>query len=107
VVPASVDSPGHIDSPGPAEVTTSLGWDRTTQTCTTASCHGPARPRWTSTGQVSCGSCHGIPPVSPAHTPAMTLTTCVTCHPGTVDAFGNIIATGQSSEHINGVVDHL
>jgi hypothetical protein len=37
----------------------------------------------------------------------MALTTCATCHPGTVDAFGNIIATGQSSEHINGVVDHL
>jgi len=106
-VPSSVDSPGHIDSPGPAEVTASLGWDRTTQTCTTASCHGPARPRWTSTGQVSCGSCHGIPPASPSHTPGMPLTSCATCHPGTVDAFGNIIVTGQSSEHINGVVDHL
>lgn len=110
VVPAAVDSPGHIDSPGPAEVVASLGWDRTTQTCATASCHGPARPRWTEAGQVSCGSCHGIPPVSPGgapHTPDMALTTCATCHPGTVDAFGNIIATGQSSEHINGVVDHL
>ena len=31
---------------------------------------------------------------------------CATCHPGTVDAFGNIIVSGTNSEHINGVVDH-
>jgi hypothetical protein len=37
----------------------------------------------------------------------MPLTSCAACHPGTVNAFGNIIVTGQSSEHINGVVDHL
>jgi hypothetical protein len=36
----------------------------------------------------------------------MPLTSCATCHPGTVDAFGNIIVTGTNSEHINGVVDH-
>ena len=35
----------------------------------------------------------------------MTLQTCATCHPGTVDAFGNIIVTNGTSEHINGVVD--
>lgn len=106
-VPASVDSPGHIDSPAPAEVAANLGWDRTSQTCTTAACHGPGRPRWTSSFEVGCGSCHGIPPAGGSHNPNMTLNSCVTCHPGTVDAFGNIIITGQSSEHINGVVDHL
>jgi predicted CxxxxCH...CXXCH cytochrome family protein len=106
-VPSSLDSAGHIDSTGPAEVAPSLAWDRTTRTCASASCHGPARPRWTSTGEVSCGTCHGIPPASPSHAPGMPLTSCASCHPGTVDAFGNIIVTGQSSEHINGVVDHL
>jgi len=35
----------------------------------------------------------------------MTLTSCNACHPGTVDAFGNIIVTNHESEHINGVVD--
>jgi predicted CxxxxCH...CXXCH cytochrome family protein len=105
-VPSSVDAPGHMDSSGPAEVAANLGWDRTTQTCATAACHGPARPRWTSTGQVSCGTCHGIPPASPSHAPGLPLTSCAACHPGTVNAFGNIIVTGQSSEHINGVVDH-
>jgi predicted CxxxxCH...CXXCH cytochrome family protein len=104
-VPAAVDSPGHIDAPGPARVDAALGWDRASQTCTTAYCHGPAHPVWTSSGQVSCGTCHGIPPADVNHTPAMTLTSCATCHPGTVDAFGNIIVTNGTSEHINGVVD--
>ena len=106
-VPATIDAPGHIDSSVPAEVVASLGWDREAQTCATAACHGPARPRWTSSGEVHCGSCHGVPPASPSHTPGMPLSTCATCHPGTVDAFGNIIVNGRSSEHINGVLDHL
>ena len=105
LVPTAVNSPGHIDQAGPAVVTASLGWNRDAQTCATAWCHGPARPVWTSTGQVSCGTCHGVPPISAPHTPAMTLTSCATCHPGTVDAFGNIIITNGTSEHINGVVD--
>jgi predicted CxxxxCH...CXXCH cytochrome family protein len=106
VVPAAVTSPGHIDSAGPAQVAAGLGWDRTSETCASAWCHGPGRPRWTGSGEVSCGSCHGIPPSDASHTPGMPLTSCATCHPGTVDAFGNIIVTGANSEHINGVVDH-
>ena len=105
-VPATVGSPGHLDHAGPAQVVAGLGWDRASETCATASCHGPSRPRWTSSGQVSCGSCHGIPPSDAAHPPDLPLTSCATCHPGTVDAFGNIIVTGPSSEHINGIVDH-
>jgi len=105
LVPASIDAPGHIDTLPPAEVTASLGWDRTAQTCSSAFCHGASRPVWTSLGQVFCGSCHGIPPVDAPHTPAMTLTSCATCHPGTVDPFGNIIVIDGTSEHINGVVD--
>lgn len=105
VVPAEIGSPGHIDSPGPATVTASLGWDRGSQTCSSSYCHQVARPVWTSTGQVSCGSCHGIPPADANHTPAMTATTCAGCHAGTVDAFGNIIVTNGTSKHINGIVD--
>jgi predicted CxxxxCH...CXXCH cytochrome family protein len=103
-VPADVTSPGHLDA-GPAKVVAALGWERTAQTCATAWCHGPGRPTWTSSGQVSCGSCHGLPPADAAHTPTMRLTDCASCHPGTVDAFGNILVTDQISEHINGVVD--
>ena len=105
VVPTTVDSPGHIDSTGPAIVLATLGWDRNVQTCSNAYCHGPARPIWTSTGQVTCGSCHGIPPSDAPHIPTMTLTSCASCHPGTVDAFGNILVTNGTSEHMNGVVD--
>jgi predicted CxxxxCH...CXXCH cytochrome family protein len=102
VVPASTTAPGHLDG-GPAEVNANLGWDRDMQTCATA-CHGPSQPRWTSTGEVSCGSCHGVPPVDANHTPAMPISSCVTCHPNTVDAFGNIVDS-NGSRHVNGVVD--
>ena len=106
LVPATLQAAGHIDTPAPAEVVAAVGWDRASQTCT-ASCHGPARPVWTSTGQVSCGTCHGIPPASAPHTPDMPITSCASCHPRTVDAFGNIIVTAGTSTHINGVIDAL
>ena len=104
VVPENVTDPGHLGA-GPAPVTASLGWDRASQTCTTAWCHGAGRPVWTSQGQVVCGSCHGIPPGDAPHTPDMTLTTCVTCHAATVDAFGSIVVTNGASHHMDGVVD--
>jgi predicted CxxxxCH...CXXCH cytochrome family protein len=104
VVPATVDAPGHLDA-SPAEVSANLGWDRGSQTCTTAYCHGPGRPVWTLRNQIACGTCHAIPPATPSHNPAMTLTSCAGCHPGTVDAFGNILVTNGTSEHINGIVD--
>jgi predicted CxxxxCH...CXXCH cytochrome family protein len=105
VVPVAVDSPGHLAGPGPAIVNARLGYDHDTQVCTNAYCHGSALPAWTSSGDVTCGTCHGIPPIDAAHDPSMTPTTCVTCHPGTVDATGAIIVIDGSSEHINGVVD--
>ena len=108
-VPATITSPGHIDSPLPAEVTPGLGWDRTAGTCATSGCHGPARPVWTTTGAVTCGSCHGIPPATASHTANMPLTSCATCHPLTVTAAGSIIVTpgpnGATSHHMDGVVD--
>jgi predicted CxxxxCH...CXXCH cytochrome family protein len=87
-VPATLTAAGHLDA-APADVTPSLGWDRDAQTCT-AWCHGQARPRWTSHGEVVCGSCHGVPPNDANHTPQMTIATCVTCHVG---------------PHIDGVLD--
>jgi hypothetical protein len=106
-VPAQLHAPGHLDSPGPAEVDASLGWDRGAQTCSTAWCHGPARPRWTSTGEVACGTCHGLPPADANHTPGLPISACTTCHPRTVDAFGNILLSpdGTTSEHLDGNVD--
>ncbi len=103
-VPATIDSPGHIDSPLPV-VNATLTWDRNAQTCATSYCHGQSQPGWTAQGGVWCGSCHDIPPSDAPHTPAMTLQSCNACHPGTVDAFGNIIVSNGSSEHIDGIVE--
>ena len=103
VVPATITSPGHLDA-GPAKVTASLGWDRSSQTCTT-SCHGATPPVWTTHGTVACGTCHGIPPASAPHTPAMPLSACVACHAASVDGFGNILVTNGTSHHMDGVVD--
>lgn len=91
-VPAMVTSPGHLDSAAPAEVVASLGWDRTTATCTTAWCHGSARPVWTQQGGAACGSCHGLPPATPSHDASMTLSSCAACH-------------SQWNKHMNGAVD--
>lgn len=104
-VPAAIASPGHL-APAPAVVHASVGWDRTEQTCAN-SCHGPSRPVWTQQGQVFCGSCHGLPPTDAPHTAAMTTRDCATCHPGTVDAFGNIRVDAGASEHLDGIVEHL
>lgn len=109
LVPAATAAPGHLDSPLPAEVRASLGWDRGAGTCATAWCHGPATPRWTVTGDASCGTCHGVPPATPSHTPGMPLASCATCHPRSLDSFGNFLFTqgpdGPVSEHIDGDVD--
>ena len=59
VVPTTIDSPGHIDRTGPAIVNASLAWDRIAQTCASSYCHRVAAV-WTSTGEVTCGSCHGF-----------------------------------------------
>ncbi|HEU4734964.1 MAG TPA: CxxxxCH/CxxCH domain-containing protein [Kofleriaceae bacterium] len=109
LVPSQIGDAGHIDSPPPAEVEATLSWDRTTATCSTAWCHGGARPVWNGNDIAFCGSCHGIPPASPSHNPTMKLTSCVTCHPQTVDASGSILITpgpgGATSKHINHIVE--
>lgn len=102
VVPVNVTDPGHLDSAPPAEVTLA-GWDGTR--CANVYCHGPSTPTWTGTAEENayCGSCHGLPPATAAHTPTMTLMDCATCHPASVSPFGGIlVGTGK---HINGVVD--
>ena len=107
-VPTTIGEVGHIDSPPPAEVVAAVGWDRASETCATA-CHGAARPVWTTSAPPVCGSCHGVPPSTPAHAPDLPLSSCTTCHPNTVDASGRILLTsgpgGVTSAHMNGVVD--
>ncbi|HEU5059556.1 MAG TPA: CxxxxCH/CxxCH domain-containing protein [Kofleriaceae bacterium] len=111
-VPAETTSPGHVDTPLPAEVVLAGGgdWRRSDATCRTW-CHGSSEPVWTRVGegQVYCGSCHGTPPPGGLHEPEMQLTDCVDCHPATVDASGLILRSGppgaETSEHMDGTVD--
>ena len=135
VVPDELHSPGHIDTPPPAEVFppgheslahaggAEPSWDRDTATCSDVYCHGGGdlggdgapgvnrEPRWTAVGEgeAACGGCHGVPPVDDDHEPDFGLTDCHTCHGDTVDQFGNIIVTGppgaRESAHIDGELD--
>ncbi len=83
-------------------------------TCSSTYCHGATlqaggtnqAPRWTGgSGEVACGTCHGIPPPSPPH-PAVTggLGVCSVCHPATADATGAIIPASAGGEHLDGIV---
>lgn len=106
-VPSAIGDVGHIDSPLPAEVELASGaWERATATCTGSACHGASAPVWTAgSSQVFCGSCHGVPPATASHSPAMTIGDCSTCHPRSVDRFGNIVFDGATSQHMDGDVD--
>jgi predicted CxxxxCH...CXXCH cytochrome family protein len=104
-VPGAIGDPGHIDSGAPVEVLAALAWDREAETCENGWCHGDAAPRWSQTGEVTCGSCHGLPPTGANHIQDVTLEECTICHTRSVDALGNIVFQGNRSEHIDGNVD--
>ncbi len=100
-------------------------WDHATLTCSTTYCHGGGSdlandkspslhrtPDWTQVdaNQAACGTCHGIPPQDGVggHGPGTSLSDCVKCHPGTIDANGTILVDADGgSEHIDGVVEHV
>ena len=117
VVPATLASPGHIDSAAPAEV--SFGglarargaqpvWQRASATCAGVYCHGSVTPSWSGgPDEATCGTCHGVPPSDSSHVSTMTLRDCVTCHPRTVDGFGSILFNNGMSEHIDGTIDGI
>ena len=84
---------------------TALGWQRAQATCNSAWCHGSATPAWTSHGTASCGTCHEVPPATPAHAGASSIATCAGCHPRVIDTFGNFVFSGGASAHIDGDVD--
>ena len=131
VVPPQIESPGHIDVGQPATVIfTGLAladgaspvWNGTS--CSGVYCHGGGQnmardtsfqlrtPVWTlGTSQAFCGSCHGIPPSTPAHAGINVndLTRCADCHANTVTRTGSIIVSGppaaRTSAHMNGTID--
>ena len=123
-VPATASDPGHrtkpdgtIDTDGRAEITfgprakqngSTPTYDQVNFTCSGVYCHktfqggqGPAAPIWDSAlNGGECQGCHGAPPTNHAQT--LTLATCVTCHPTTVTAAGEIKAGGT---HLDGTIN--
>ena len=116
-VPGSINDPTHID--GTVELTwgslaTSGGaapaFNTGTAQCANVYCHGATlnaggsnhSPQWTQVNgtQAACGTCHGAPPPSPH--PVATLTTCINCHPATMNANGTI---KDKTKHINGALE--
>ncbi|MBI5533439.1 MAG: CxxxxCH/CxxCH domain-containing protein [Deltaproteobacteria bacterium] len=113
-VPAAVDSPGHIDTPGPAELTftamasaqgASPVWNHDTATCSGVYCHGATltggsntTPKWTVVdgSQAACGTCHGLPPSAPH--PKAEPGQCIWCHK---DAFDPATKMPKLDTHIN------
>jgi predicted CxxxxCH...CXXCH cytochrome family protein len=118
VVPSAVLSPGHIDTPRPAEVTFSGRptmqshqpvWNGTT--CSNTYCHDPgngkwggdnATPIWTEPNQAYCGTCHAIPPPDPhPQRPVGGLLVCADCHSNMTPSEDFV----DPARHINGVID--
>jgi predicted CxxxxCH...CXXCH cytochrome family protein len=111
-VPASAESPGHVDGL-PAEVmltgvASAFGhqpsWDHQLTTCGDTHCHGPGStpsvsPSWIAAAPLACTSCHGTPP--PAPHPQ--ITDCSRCH-GDVVAADDVTITDRS-RHVDGNVD--
>ncbi|MBI4817592.1 MAG: CxxxxCH/CxxCH domain-containing protein [Deltaproteobacteria bacterium] len=112
LVPDALDSPGHVDTARPAELSFgaiatarsfSPAW--TSPTCSNTECHGGVgasnpRPTWNvvNGAQAVCGSCHGIPPNTPDHRSA---NDCSTCHLPTAGP-GQTIA--NRATHVDGIV---
>src|SRR5262249_45666460 len=92
-VPPTVDAPGHLVATATAALpgvrATGAGspeapFDPATKACSNH-CHGASQPTWGGgLDAIACGSCHGIPPATPAHDPGLELADCVQCHAATV-----------------------
>ena len=102
-----------LSGAGQRQLPASLGsYDASAGSCVTY-CHGSTltggtdrTPSWTG-GLTGCDGCHGLPPSTPAHQGvASSATACNRCHPGVVDAAGQIVfAADGTTRHVNGAVD--
>ena len=115
MVPGTVNSAGHIDTPLPAELIFSglasgTAWNGST--CTNSYCHGAGlgsgggnaggnatQPTWTTVNgsQAQCQSCHGMPPPAPHPNDS----SCENCHGQVAGPNHTIIAPNL---HVDGTV---
>jgi predicted CxxxxCH...CXXCH cytochrome family protein len=120
IVPATVESAGHIDKDRADVVFGGLAtaggakptWNGVS--CSATYCHGGTlsggsnpSPQWTKVDgtQAACGTCHGLPPPTASGHPPVTGSipaACAACHPGTVRPDGTLDLPG--GQHIDGVV---
>ncbi|MBD3290514.1 CxxxxCH/CxxCH domain-containing protein, partial [candidate division KSB1 bacterium] len=116
IKPADVNAAGHVDSNPPAEIvwgdlaTTegqSPDWNGTT--CANVYCHGSSlaggsqlQPNWSTTDDLNCDACHGLPPMTGAHEQhlAGSDVECSSCHAGYV-----INSEVNDQQHVNGMRD--
>ncbi len=114
VVPASIEAPGHRDTPLPAELTfgrlsktdgATPAWTGTT--CTNNYCHGSfdggktTTPQWTTVNgsQAACGTCHDLSPATGRHRLSRHVNlACADCH-GT----GYSRTSVRVADHVNGL----
>lgn len=105
-VPEATDSPGHADSPTPAELSFGLlarasghvpSYDALARRCADTYCHGALSPVWTEPDE-RCASCHGLPPAAP-HPQSER---CSACHATVLDAEQRFV---DPARHVDGRVD--
>ena len=107
-VPSTWDSPGHIDTSLPAEITfgdlakantATPKYLDATLTCTGSYCHGGATPNWTipRTDATTCGTCHALPP----KTHYSKAVNCSLCHGEVINASRTF---SRPELHVDGTV---
>lgn len=108
-VPIDVESLGHLDGDGRAEVVFGMlaksqrrrpSYDVESLKCSDTYCHGATTGDWNAPRdpRAACGSCHGLPP-PPPHSQ---VTQCANCHARVVSVDGTIKEPGL---HVNGNVE--
>jgi predicted CxxxxCH...CXXCH cytochrome family protein len=112
-VPQSAAEPGHIEGVTARVTITGIArnqqhqpsWQRDSQTCNDSYCHGPtasdpkSSPKWTSSVDITCSSCHGFPP--PAPHPQMK--NCSHCHASVIAS--DDLTIEFPARHVDGVVE--
>jgi predicted CxxxxCH...CXXCH cytochrome family protein len=111
LVPDSLSSAGHVDTPPPAEVTfgpmASAGHSPVfiEPRCADTYCHNGSggtvtQPIWNTVdgAQAACGACHGTPPAGPAH---QSSAACANCHLPTA---GDGFTIAERQTHVDGIL---